>query len=199
MTQKLNILFLSNMMEEKGVWTLIEACRLLYSETTNFICHFVGRWSDISEEDFVKRVTTYGLTCSTPNHWQKNANIVAHGAKYGAEKEGFWQQTNIFVFPTYYHNECFPLVLLEAMQHGVACISTQEGGIPEIIENGKNGLLVEKQHPEQLAQAIMQFIKSPQLVENYGQAARKRYEEQFTMSAFEHRMKNIFEDLIENH
>lgn len=55
--------------------------------------------------------------------------VVYHGRKYGKDKEAFLNGAEIFVFPTFYHNECFPLVLLEAMEHGVACISTTEGGI----------------------------------------------------------------------
>ena len=48
------------------------------------------------------------------------------------------------LFPTFYHNECFSLVLLEAMEHGLPCISTTEGGIPGIVDDGKTGFLVPK-------------------------------------------------------
>lgn len=47
------------------------------------------------------------------------------------------------MFPTYYHNECFPLVLLEAMQHGLPCISTNEGAISDIVDDGVTGYIVE--------------------------------------------------------
>lgn len=48
------------------------------------------------------------------------------------------------LFPTFYHNEYFPLVLLEAMEHGLSFISTTEGGIPGIVDDGKTGFLVPK-------------------------------------------------------
>ena len=43
-----------------------------------------------------------------------------------------------------HHNECFPLVFLEAMQCGVACISTDEAAVPEIIDDGRTGFIVPK-------------------------------------------------------
>ena len=49
------------------------------------------------------------------------------------------KREDVFVFPTFYHNECFPLVLLEAMQHHLPCISTTEGGIPGIIDDKETG------------------------------------------------------------
>ena len=57
------------------------------------------------------------------------------GRKYGEEKERLFRESDIFVFPTYYDIECFPLVLLEAMQYGLPCVNTDEGGIRDIVVN----------------------------------------------------------------
>jgi glycosyltransferase involved in cell wall biosynthesis len=56
----------------------------------------------------------------------------------------FFEKSHIFVFPTFYYYECFPLVLLEAMQHALPVISTDEGGIPDIAETGITGYIVAK-------------------------------------------------------
>ena len=69
-----SILFLSNMMEEKGVWTLVEACRILKEHSFKFECHFVGKWSDITEEKFNNTIKKQKLTYS----------VFAYGAKYGS-------------------------------------------------------------------------------------------------------------------
>ena len=67
------------------------------------------------------------------------------------------------------------------MQHSVACISTCEGGIPDIIEEGKTGFVVDKRNSEQLAYKIEQLINNPLLIAQVGVSARKRFEERFTL------------------
>lgn len=127
------LLFLSNMLREKGVWDLIDALNIVKNDGYSFHCDYIGKWSDIAESEFNQKV----------KHKNLDKYIQAHGAKYREEKELFLKQADLFIFPTYYHNECFPLVLLEAMEQGLPCISTNEGGIPGIIEEGKTGFIVE--------------------------------------------------------
>lgn len=176
-----NILFLSNMMKEKGVWDLLDACTILKEEGKSIKCNFVGKWSDITEEEFNKEISKRGL----------KENVFAYGAKYGDEKDKFLQKANVFVFPTYYNNECFPLVLLEAMEQGLPCISTNEGGIPCIIEEGKTGFIVEKQNPHKLAEKIEFLINNPKICAEMSKAGRIKFENEFTIEKFENNLKNI--------
>ena len=55
------------------------------------------------------------------------------GPKYGKDKEYYWNNADIFVLPTCF--ECFPLVVIEAMQHKLPIVSTDEGGIVDIVDN----------------------------------------------------------------
>ena len=98
-----------------------------------------------------------------------------HGKRFGTDKEAFFSQADIFVFPTYYHNECFPLVLLEAMQQGIACISTNEGGIPSIIEEGKTGYIIEKKNASALADKIELLLNNPSLCQKMGENGQKNF------------------------
>lgn len=181
-----NILFLSNMMKEKGVWDLVEACRILKEQGKKFHCHFVGKWSDITKEDFHQKLQETHL----------ENEVTAYGAKYGTEKNAFLQQADVFAFPTYYNNECFPLVLLEAMEQGLACISTREGGISAIIEEGKTGYVIEKQQPLVLAEKIACLIDYQALCQSMGEAGRKKFKEEFTLERFEDRMKEILQEIV---
>lgn len=179
-----NILFLSNMMKEKGVWDLVEACTILKKKGKPIKCHFVGKWSDIKKEKFTDEI----------NKRELKECVFAHGAKYGNEKDVFLQEANVFVFPT--NNECFPLVLLEAMEQGLPCISTNEGGIPSIIENEKTGYIIEKYSPKIIAEKIEYLMKHPQQCANMGEAGRKKIFNEFTLDKFEVRIKKILEDCI---
>lgn len=179
--KSLNILFLSNMMEEKGVWTLLEACKILRQKNLSFTCHFVGKWSDISEAEFKKKIFSN----------QMEQHVFSHGAQYGKDKEKFWQACDLFVFPTYYHNESFPMVLLEAMQQKKACISTDEGGIPEIIIQNETGYIIPKKSPQELANKLEYLIKHPDICHTMGEKGFQRYKQLFTLEAFEKRLTTI--------
>lgn len=125
------------------------------------------------------------------------ANIAFYwGKKYGADKEAFFRNTDIFVFPTYYPNECFPLVLLEAMQQGLPCISTVEGGIPAIIEDGKTGLLVKRQDADDLANKIAWTIEHPSEREGMGDNGIKKFRSDFTLARFENKFKEVVSEAL---
>lgn len=184
--QPISILFLSNMMIEKGVFILLYACKILKNRGIDFSCHFVGAWSDVTEEMFNQVVEEYNLS----------NQVTAYGQKYNDEKLYYLNNADIFVFPTYYHNECFPLVLLEAMDHSLPIISTFEGGIPEIVVEGTTGFLVTQKNAESLSLKLEQLILDHTLRINMGIAAKKRYEELYTIKMFEQNLKYILENAI---
>lgn len=183
------ILFLSNMLIEKGVLVLLDALQILKGRKYSFVCDFVGgETADIDSVKFNNATTSRGL----------DAMVFYRGRKYGEEKRKILAQSDIFVFPTFYSNECFPLVLLEAMQHRLACISTDEGGIPDIIEDGKTGIIVQKNDAAGLADAIEKLLENDDLRQNMGVAGRRKYERHFTLSAFENNMTVLLDKIIAN-
>lgn len=123
--------------------------------------------------------------------------VAYHGRKYGKDKEAFFQSADMFVFPTFYHNECFPLVLLETMGHGLPCISTPEGGIPGIVDDGKTGYLVPKHNAEALAYKMEQLLVDADLRHKMGQAGWEKFEKEFTLEVFEKRMVEILSVNVE--
>lgn len=183
---RFNILFLSNMMEEKGVWILLKACKILKESHQTFECHFVGKWSNITQDLFNSQIRKYQLEDC----------VFGHGAQYGNDKDKYWQQCDLFVFPTYYHNESFPMVLLEAMQQKKACISTDEGGIPEIIVPNQTGYLVPKQDYILLAEKIMYLINHKELCVTLGENGFTRYNKYFTLPKFEENFVSIIKDCL---
>lgn len=100
------------------------------------------------------------------------------------------------LFPTFYHNECLPLVLLEAMEHGLPCISTTEGGIPGIVDDGKTGFLVPKHDVAVLADKILLLLNDSVLRSNMGKAGREKFEKEFTLEVFEKRMVEILSNNV---
>lgn len=93
--------------------------------------------------------------------------------------------SDVFAFPTFYNNECFPLVLLEAMEQGIPCISCNEGGISGIIDDAQTGFIIAKNQPEALAEKLEVLINNPDLCNKMGKAGRKKFEQEFTLNRFE--------------
>lgn len=183
---KVRILFLSNLIESKGVYILLEACKLLDDRRLNFYCDFVGGEADINKTIFEKRVKELNL----------DNKVKYLGKQYGNDKINTFNNSNIFAFPTYYEYECFPLVLLEAMQFSLPIISTFEGGILEIVEDGINGFLVKQRDSIALADKLEILINNPELRKNMGKLGRKKYEREFTLDIFEEKMKDILMKIV---
>lgn len=179
------LMFLSNLLKAKGVFDMLDACLLLKQRGLGFRSVFVGAESDeISRETFTREVRRRGL--------QGTVSYV--GSKYGKEKDAYWADAEVFVLPS--HNECFPLVLLEAMSHGVPCVSTTEGAIPEIIDDGVTGYVVHTHAPEELAGKIATLIEDDGLRRKMGQKGREKYERNYTLKRFEARFVEIMLQLI---
>lgn len=179
------ILFLSNLIESKGLYILLDALQILSQRNMPYFCDFVGgETKEISSFSFQQEI----------EERQLKDKVTYHGCRVGEEKDSFYENAEIFVFPTF--SDCFPLVLLEAMQHGLPCISTDEGAIPDIIEDGRTGYIVEKKNPQQLADRIQQLLSDADLRHSMGIAGRQKFEKEYTLSMFENRMVEIFKDIL---
>jgi glycosyltransferase involved in cell wall biosynthesis len=180
------ILFFSNLIESKGVYVLLEACKLLKKKNMPFRCVYIGGEGDITGAQLLEKISEFGLQ-----------DIVEYqGKKYGIKKELAFSKADIFVLPTFYSSECFPLVLIEAMQFSLPVISTREGGIPDLIKNDVNGFLVANQDSKALAEKLEILILNPKLRSDMGKAGKKLYEENFTLEIFEKRMVEILQDYL---
>lgn len=181
------ILFLSNLIESKGVFILLDALKILKDEGYTFQCKFVGgETKEIDANRFNEEVRKRNL--------DEKVNYL--GKKYGEEKWQEFANSDIFVFPTYYNDECFPLVLLEAMQAGIPCISTYEGAIPDIIEDNINGLLCQTEDVCATAEAIKIILNDKSRYISYGNNGKKLFTKKFSLWIFEERMATIFSSLI---
>ena len=130
---------------------------------------------------FGKEVDTRGL----------NRIVSYKGRKLGLDKRDIFRTADIFVFPTFYHDECFPLVLLEAMQYGLPIVTTSEGGIPDMVENGVNGFICEKNNPESLAMCLELLLNDESLRKRMGESGYEKYRNEYTLESFEKRLTGI--------
>lgn len=166
-------LFLSNMMRAKGVFVLLEACRLLRQKCLQFKALFIGGAIDIDDEAF----NAFALANDLQDH------VSYLGPKYGKDKHEFFERVDVFVHPTL--NDVQPLTILEALQYGIPVVSTDEGTIPDVIKDGETGYIVPKNDAQALADRIEKLLTDPALRLAMSRRARRHYEERFTVRKFE--------------
>ena len=181
------ILFLSNLIPSKGVYTLLDACKILKEKGCEFVCNFIGGEStDITKDVFKKAVDERGI----------NDVVTYHGPKYGKDKISHFINADAFVFPTFYNNECFPLVLLEAMQYKLPLVTTDEGGIADIVQNNHNGYICECENPTALAAAIEDLLADKQKRVEFGENGYRLFKKKFTLEQFNKNILEIFKNNI---
>ncbi len=179
-----NILFLSHLIESKGVFILIEACSILKERNVNFHCTIAGGEAELNVPELEKIITKKDL----------NSFVSLTGAVNDDEKIKLMSSADIFVHPSF--NDCLPLVLLEAMQYSLPIVSTFEGAIPDVVEDCVTGFLVPQKDAVTLADKLEVLVKDPELRLKMGQAGRLKYEREFTLEKFERRMVEILEEVL---
>jgi glycosyltransferase involved in cell wall biosynthesis len=177
------LLFLSNFFRSKGIFCLIEACLILKKMELDFHCTIAGGEGDISVSDIKNVISSKGL----------NSQVTVTSGKFGNEKIEILKKSDIFVFPTY--SDCMPLVLIEAMQFSLPVVSTIEGAIPDIVDDGITGFIIPPKDSNALAEKLEILIRDPELRKSMGEEGRKKYLKEFTLEKFENRMMEILEEV----
>jgi glycosyltransferase involved in cell wall biosynthesis len=101
--------------------------------------------------------------------------------------------SDAFAFPSFF--EAMPLAVLEAAACGLPCIASRVGGVPDVIEDGVSGWLVEPGDRQGLASALEQALTWPEVAARYGAAARAAIVERFAFGRSVERYRTLFEEL----
>jgi glycosyltransferase involved in cell wall biosynthesis len=185
--EKVKILFLSNYVISKGVIFFIDTLAELKKQTLNFEAIMVGADGDITKDDLERYISEAKM-----NHFIKVMGKVDNESK----KFDYFTWADIFFFPTYYPNEVFPGVVLEAMQSGCAVVSTTTGVIPDIIESNVDGLIGANSDIASFADMIAKLIHEPAEIKRLGEQAQISFKEKFTMEIFEENMHKVFNQIL---
>lgn len=103
-------------------------------------------------------------------------------------------KSQIFVLATHY--EGLPISILEAMRCGLPIIGSNVNGIPEEVEHGVTGLIVPPRDSSALANAIQSLVDSPKLRQTMGKAARRKFEQEFTIERMVYETGQLYEEIL---
>ncbi|MDB5024601.1 MAG: glycosyl transferase, group 1 [Mucilaginibacter sp.] len=166
------VLYLSNIMRTKGVIDLIDAFLFLSEKKHNIRLNIAGEFigDDESSAEDIKNIFFEKI---------KGTNkIVYHGILRGENKSKLLYSSDVFVLPSYYVSEAFPLSIVEAMRAGCAIITTRHNYLGDIVKP-ENGILIDTHNVGQLVEALRYLITNPILLEkikNHNiQVARNKY------------------------
>lgn len=151
----------------KGIEVLLEAAKRIHHDdpTTTFV--MAGPWQ------MPKPPEAYGLELNR----KSSDGVLWIGPQQPSELMNWYQRAMLFVMPSYF--ESFGISVVEAMAFGLPVVCTRAGGVPEIVDDGVTGLIVEPGDASQLAESISRLLGDRAERQRLGQAAREKVLREF--------------------
>ncbi|NJD54145.1 MAG: glycosyltransferase family 4 protein [Candidatus Methanoperedens sp.] len=181
-TSKPVILFSGRFIALKGINILVRAMRYVISKTKCVHFAFAGpeanrKWVSMFENEGI------------PPEYYSLLGYIPH-----ARMPEVYSNSSIFVLPSL--TESFPFSILEAMSSGVAVIASNVGGVPEIIEDGVDGLLVPPGNSEILAEKLLFLLDNESERIKISKKAREKVLEKFTSKIMTNQTEKIYEQIL---
>ena len=176
-------LFVGRIVKDKGINELVEAFMQVRKNIKARLI-LVGSFEDNLDpiNDFTRNQI---FTCD---------DIIYAGPQYGKDLLAYYAASDCFVFPSY--REGFPNTVLEAGAMGLPSIVTDINGSREIIETGKNGLIIQSKNTDELTSAMTQMIKDSEMREKMSKEARPMIESRFEQSFVRKCMIDFYESIM---
>jgi glycogen synthase len=175
------VLFVGRITDQKGIFHLLEAARRLPTGVQVVLCASAPDTPEIEER--LRRAVADRPTVTWINEMvavEVVTQLYSHAA--------------VFCCPSVY--EPFGLINLEAMACETPVVASAVGGILEVVEDGKTGLLVPPATPDALADALTRVLENPALGRALGQAGRRRVEDKFAWASVAERTEQVYADAI---
>ena len=180
------VLYVGRLVKSKGVDDLLRSFAVVNRKIPDSRLVIVG--SGPEKEALMNECSKLGLT----------NQVEFKGSLYGRELHSEYENCSIFVLPSKKiavdtATEALGLVLIEAAMHGKPLVGTRIGGIPEIVKDGVNGILVPQADIEKLAQAILTLLSDNQLRKKMGRNSLEMAKSQYTWEAATERLLKCYE------
>ena len=160
-TNNLKIIFISNMIKSKGYFDLLESVEYLKScFNFNFSITFIGKWRNNKDKiEFFNQLSKVNLIenidCKYVGYLDNRKEI-----------KKYLLDSDLFCLPTYYPVEAQPRSIIEAMSNGLPIISTNHASIPEVVQDKKNGFLINPKDPLKIAESIINYTNKETLIKH---------------------------------
>ncbi len=174
------ILYVGNLLEEKGVIDLLEAFQMVKDLGAHLI--YVG--DGPLAEGLALRADGLGL----------GGRVRLLGARPPESIPELLSTADILVLPS--HREGLPMVCVEALACGIPVVATNTGGIPEVVRHMETGLLVPPGDIGALAAALRWVLVNGAAVHKLAQAGRRLVEQKYDLEANTRQLREIYQDVL---
>ncbi|NOT46583.1 MAG: glycosyltransferase family 4 protein [Acidobacteria bacterium] len=178
-------LAVGRLIEKKGLDTFVEACSILKEKNVNFEAVIVGESGD-AEVKIRRSLVKNDLS----------DKVELTGAMSQTELFAQYRRADVFCLPCRIlengDRDGIPNVMVEAMACGVPVVTTNVSGIPEIIRNGENGLLVNPDDPQALADSLEKIYLDKSLSARLSRAGLDTVKERFDGEISAHKLAKLF-------
>jgi len=178
------ILSVGRLYARKGLFTLIESMPAVVKRFRNAKFVISGKGQSNEMRKLVAHATRLGV----------RENIVFTGYFPDKKLPKLYQAADVFAFSTFYEN--LPFAVLEALSTGLPVVTTNVGGIPEMIESGKNGFLVQPFNTNQLSDKILHCLEHPAEAAEMGASARQTILERFDWRLIVQKVLRVYEEAL---
>lgn len=181
--KEIRILYLSNYVPAKGALLALKAFHSILKKGDKPVTFEL--FGGISNQAYFDSIKDYIRENKLEAHVSINSGI------YGEEKIRKMKTCDIFLFPSRFERECFPLSIIEAMMCGLCIVSTTIGAIPELVLENNCGLLSKPNDLEELTAILSIIIENDELREKYSKNSLKSFENKYQLKVFENSLINI--------
>lgn len=178
------ILSVGRLYARKGLFTLIESIPAVVRRfpRAKFIISGKG------QSDEMKKLVAHAQKLGVKD------SIIFTGYYPDRKLPRLYQAADVFAFSTFYEN--LPFAVLEALSTGLPVVTTRVGGIPEMIEDGGNGFLVQPFSPHELSERILYFLEHPSEASEMALLARKIIEERFDWRLIVKKVLRVYDEAL---
>ena len=176
-TSKLVIGTIAEWTKNKGLIYLIKATQTLKLKEEEFDVVLIGSGENPDKEIMYNYDKKYNLD---------NVRLI----EFIENAASYLKAFDIFILPSL--KEGLPYTILEAIAAKVPIIATNVGGIPEMIENNENGLLIQPKDPDIIRQKIEEIINNPQKSKSMTQKAKQKAEQKFGLDRMLKKTKQLY-------
>lgn len=184
--ENLTVMFMGLLNGTKGEGYVLDAVNILNKQGKDVRFIYAGKFeSEEYRQEFLDKIKSYRL----------EDKVEYKGVVTGEDKKKIFLAADVFCFPSFFSSESFGIVLLEGMMYQMPLVASRWRGIQSVVEEGKNGFLVDIKNAEQIADCLLRLYEDRDLLTLFGKESRRLFVEKYELNKYLQQMEDAIVNL----